>query len=690
MSDNQETYQAQAIGTNAIILLLLPWLVRILILLFPESNLWGFNHLLFIDSIWITAMVILGLAGLLSLFIPAFDVKHLIKPPAEFLFGRGNQIRWAILSLLFLIFFWLLRLPVNLLGDGQAMISDIGNDLPVIFKWTETGAIRFVYLVYLILPVSGLEGAQISYTLVSVVSGGAVVFFFAGIAFEIGRDAVVRFTAFCLLLFSGWTLLFFGYAENYPVVWPFVTGYIYFVIKYIKNGFSLAWPFLFLLVAVVMHLQVLFFLPTILVLLFGRGKGRNFYNKFKRQIIVSILALILMGVVLFIYKYCQSLEFRIHFLPLFAGRPALPDYTVFSLRHLLDIFNEFSLLIPIWPVMLLLSWRCLFRKAEKNQEENTLKWFLGIFSICGLVFLLILDPKLGMSRDWDLFALSALGPLLFILLAMNKTRCATNKLYPAMIIIALATVLPFFAVNLSYQPTIEYYNRLLDHEYPRSESGMVSLLHHYRRIGDDRAGDSLNVIIRQTYARSQMEEKSLALANDGRYDEALRIADSMHRADPYSSNSYNIRGMIYFFKKDYPKAILEFEQALRLAPQAYRILVNLALTYHRQGQLDKMMSVLKRAQRLAPEYNKLYEAFAMGFFTGEQYDSSLVYARYLIESDPQNEGGYLIAGVSHYKFREFEQAEIYLEQYLLLNPQGEERQIAEGILKIIQENKNIP
>jgi tetratricopeptide (TPR) repeat protein len=259
-----------------------------------------------------------------------------------------------------------------------------------------------------------------------------------------------------------------------------------------------------------------------------------------------------------------------------------------------------------------------------------------------------------------------------------------------MIIIALATVLPFFTVNLSYQPTLKYYSRLLDHEYPRSESGMVSLLHHYRRIGDDRAGDSLNVIIRQTYARSQMEEKSLALADDGRYDEALRIADSMHQADPYSSNPYNIKGMIYFFKKDYPKAILEFEQALRLTPQAYRILVNLALTYHRQGQPDKLMSVLRRAQRLAPEYNKLYEAFAMGFFTKEQYDSSLVYARYLIESDPQNEGGYLIAGVSHYKFREFEQAEVYLEQYLSLDPEGEERQIAQRILKIIQENKNIP
>ena len=65
---------------------------------------------------------------------------------------------------------------------------------------------------------------------------------------------------------------------------------------------------------------------------------------------VAAIAFVIVG-------YARSITFRVVFLPPFVGRPATPGYAILSLNHLLDIVNEISLLIPLWPVLLIAGWR---------------------------------------------------------------------------------------------------------------------------------------------------------------------------------------------------------------------------------------------------------------------------------------------------------------------------------------------
>ena len=93
--------------------------------------------------------------------------------------------------------------------------------------------------------------------------------------------------------------------------------------------------------------------------------------------------------------------------------PGTPDYTLFSPTHLWDIANQLLLLIPILPALLIIA----FLRPMRSFEPFDL--FLLFFSIGGLVFLFGIEPGLGMARDWDLFALSGVGPLLFLIRRMK-------------------------------------------------------------------------------------------------------------------------------------------------------------------------------------------------------------------------------------------------------------------------------
>lgn len=658
-------------------LMIFIFLLHFLPLAFPKARLWGINHLLFISPFWIAVVAVSGLAAM-ALLVPSLRKKadQLFTSLGDYFFADSSFWCRLIFCIAAPLVFWLLRMPVHFLGDGYNVVQNIGNDVPVIVKWSETGAVWIIKTVAGLLPLTGIERGDYAYALVSVVSGTATLFVFFLLAGRLGRDAAGKLLVFCLLMFSGWTLLFFGYAENYPLLWPFITAYLYFALKYIQEGKGL-WPAtIMLLVASALHLQIVFFGLSYPFLIFARGRGAGFYKRYKKIVWVTICALLIAGVYLFLQEYRQSLRFRLHFMSIFAGPSHRPDYFLFSPQHLADIFNLTSLLIPLWPGLLFVAVRKLARSAAGQVDS-----FLLLFSLGGFVLLFIIDPKLGMARDWDLFALCMLGPMLLLTRRFAAVAQA-RRLYPFMTILALVMVLPYFTVNLTEKPSLKYYDYLLRLDLSQARPGMIFMRDYYKLKGDSVQSKAIDREIWKLFPANRLARQASRLSREGKFNEAMVMVDSLFRINPFTIEALNTRGMVYLKGGYFREAIRDLETAATLGRYEPRSLVNLGNAYYQTGQFDKMLVSMRKAQKLNPEAKEVLQGFAMGFYAMNQFDSALVYGHYMINIDSTVPYGHLGLGLTYYKLGGYEKSKKYLTRFLEIGPPGADRDLS---LKLLTE-----
>jgi len=351
-----------------------------------------------------------------------------------------------------------------------------------------------------------------------------------------------------------------------------------------------------------------------------------------------------------------------------------------SWKHVADMVNLCLLIAPLFP---LLAFFAAQSDCKTLVEPKAL--FLAAFSLGGLIFLFIIDPKLGLGRDWDLFALTGLGPVLLMARMGEKTISEYRRYFPHIILTTFIAVAPFLATNLTRQSSIAYMSWLLRQDHEVSRSGMATLRDYYFHQGDTHHADSLDQAIRSAYPEYAFRDSIFALAGKGNPQLALSLADSLVDADPYNSENYNIRGSIYHAIGDYKKAIMDFEKVKTLNRYDYVVQTNLALSYQKAGDLTSMFKNLREAQERAPDYPQMILALSQGFMMRKQYDSAFVYGRRAIEVDKDNPMGYLSAGSAAYYLANRKWARACLTKYLEMVPQSSVRAQVEDMLSKIPE-----
>lgn len=666
----------------AIVIAGLVWLLAFLPLLFPDLRLWGFNHLLFLPA-W--HLIIYTVLGLIALAILAWPDRNLYSGPfnsaAVYLMDKPSHLKWLILALITLPIFWIFRMPTHFLGDGYEVIGNVSGKGVVIYKWAETGAVWLVHQVAGFIPLAGREKGEYAYAIVSAISGTASIFIFFALAYELGKQAVERLFIALLLTFSGWILLFFGYTENYPILWPVIAGYILFSVRFINEKNTILLPTIFMAAAIGLHLQSLFFMVSYPMLLLSRGRGLKFYRRHRRMFFLSGLSAVIVAGAIFVIWYRQSLSFQLHFLPFFEGRPAIPDYALISINHLIDIFNELILLTPLFPVLLVLSWDW-WRRGKKDKTG----WFLLWLSAGGLVFLFMLDPKLGMARDWDLFALAGLGPLLVLTSGLSGLDDGRRKngIRCGLVILSAVLIYPFVITNLSYDPSLKYFSWILRNDAYRSQPGIVQLRNFHNKNGDSAVADSLNRELHRLFPRAGQIQRAHDFIRTGRTGECMAIVNQLLKDNPYLGEGYYLRGLVYLNTGQYDRAIEDFDLVRDLSPYDHLVYVNLSIANQETGRLELAMENLRKAQSLQPDDVYVLQACAMMFLNREVADSALSYADRLLVIDSLNPTGLLVAGVSNFKLGRREPAQKYLTRYLTIIPPGGERERIENMLRQLE------
>ena len=78
----------------------------------------------------------------------------------------------------------------------------------------------------------------------------------------------------------------------------------------------------------------------------------------------------------------------------------------------------------------------------------------------------------------------------------------------------------------------------------------------------------------------RLNEAGVRLYDQGQLEEAIAEYDEAIRLDPQASGHYNNRGLAYYDLNEYRRAIEDYDEAIRLDPSASQTYNNRGLAYH--------------------------------------------------------------------------------------------------------------
>ncbi len=632
-------------------------LIHLIASFFPGERLWGISQLhyfplgfrLVLSAIGVVVLIPQVNKTITALFWGEGNYKIILK-----IFTRmrerwikiNRHLKYLAISIFSLFIFWALRAKTPLLGDGYLRAGEI--KLGQLISITEP--VDF-YLHLATSRLFGLDGYT-SYAVLSCLAGAIFVFLILLFGNLLGKEGKEKAFFLLILVTMGANQLFFGYIESYSFMYVALTGYILFGIRYLKRGSGFFAPALFLLLAISLHLSALFVLPSLFYLAFVSVSPplKQTTRRFKfTEMVILICVIFMVGAGLYFLKISFSEQPSGSFL-IYPFGDGERSYSFFSWAHLLDFLNLQLLVSPVSPVLwlvpLLLFWKTI------NFKGNTIR-FLGWVILGSFCFALLVDPKLGYARDWDLFAFSGLGATLlgsYLWVGLSgeqqkiehtgeESKMSLSRATVILFTLSLTFTLPWVLVNASEKKAIDRLEDLLKMDEQRAAYGYETLAAYFRDKGEfEKTVDYW--------------KNAIAINPIPRYYAAL-------------GNAYRMVGQ-------YDLAIEAFKRSIQMAPdRPYVELVHrsLGMCLAEAGRFDEAISHLKKAISLKP--NKAIYYYTLGKTLGRagRYQQAVSYLERTIKLDPNNIEAYKVLGMTYARVGRMKEAKACLTTYLKSMPQ---------------------
>jgi len=645
-------------------LLIVLLIVRFAALLYPDARIWSLNQLVFLPDSFIVIFSILAAAALVSIFIrPVMRFSDSFVSAANNAFFESGRkyyhrlIFTVISGVIFIIF----AAPTHFLGDGYALIANLGSDAGMFHKWSERWITLLLSNIQALIGPKNPQTAKTAFQIVSVFSGVVTVWFYFLIANIISDDKYKKIFALTVMYLSPVLLLFFGYVENYPLLWAPLTGFVYFGLKRARTGRGLVPAGIFLALGIGIHLQMAVLFPAFLFLILCRGRGHDFYQKAK--IILWIVAGIAVIAILFLFirKYNADLYFRNIFLPLFEGKDNYPEYFLLGWKHLTDMGNQLLLLSPLLPVLILFSYRKLSHIIKSSEA-----FFLMTVALFSLIFLLIIDPKLSMPRDWDLFSFAAFGlNLMFIYMMGHSAAAVVRRIFPSILLYLVVAVLPFLLVNLNTGRSIAFCDYIIELDRPKSMSSIVVLRDYYRNIGDREGVQRARLMIDRYFPNEKRMDQAFAALDKGNIELAETLMQSI-RPDNNSPIYHNLVSLLNLYQGNNEKALEESKIALQLRQYDPLLMCNHAIILAAMERHEEALETLKRAYTLNNSSRVVVEGLATVYMELGIPDSVRHYGLRLMEIDSTATVGYFMIAKSYARSGDTANARPFYDKYINL------------------------
>ncbi|MEA1980623.1 MAG: tetratricopeptide repeat protein [candidate division Zixibacteria bacterium] len=625
---------------------------------FQQSNmLWGINHLQFLPQYFSIGFFALILLSIIISLIPENKIE------SKGFFEKINDIsgKKALLYklsgiVLLGIIFWLSRIETFFLGDGYTWLNNFALKDIVIHKWTEPISGYIIRFTQSLLGDYNKETSLLSFQIISILSGCIVFYNLLSIIQELSSDANKRFLYFSTLCFSGTILLFLGYVEFYPLFWASVLLYFNYSLKYLNLKTNILTVTFLLLLAISIHLQAIYLLFGYIWIISHKNKNGIFDRHKKTIILFSVLTFIVsIGFYAWLYNY--SFQFKSIFLPIFGDNKSF--YSIFSLMHLNDIIN---LLLLICPSVFALIIYLLLNKWEFKNDSKFI--FLIFSSIGSLLFLFLIDPILGLGRDWDLMSFTLFPFILIILYSFNfiKNRLSIKFILLISILSFSITVL-FLATNLNIKSSEDRIYSILNHYKNKDRNGWVILTHYYQNNNNTFKEKQIIEEINNHFPLYHMHLKGFNLLNSGNIKEAHQIADFLYQKDSTNSDYLNLLGHVYAESGNMDFALKYIKNAFDNKPDDPALLLSLAQVYNAMGNYIEATNCLKLARKLNPKKKDIIAHLGLAYLHQNFTSKALAYCDTLFSIDKNSPNGLLLKMMLSIKTKDTTEAKLNFEKY---------------------------
>jgi tetratricopeptide (TPR) repeat protein len=621
---------------------------------FPKERLWGVNLLYFFPPIWRWVLCLFAITFLIpqvnkafSGFWDGFSIPVIHKP------GRANRyLKYSLFSLAGGIFFWIFKVRTFLLGDSflRAREINLGGRNSYFTEPVD-------YLLHV--KVSKLLGwdAFQSYAVLSVICGVVFLFLCLLLCDLFSKEQKERGLVLSVLVTLGANQMFFGYVESYTLVYVSIVLYIIVSLRYLKNRTKILLPILAFFLASALHLLALTLLPSLLYLVYmGSSHKMDAAGNSKKTIrVLSMIAVVLMvGVGIFLLQHYNPERKGWGYYLIYPLGNDQSYYSIFSFSHLLDLINHQLLVAPVGILILLISVLGLRNKLEF--KDRTIQYLL-ILSGSMLAYAFFMDPKLGYSRDWDLFAFTGLGyTVLGIQLFLKGSREIKLKdlryVTLGLLAASLISTFPWIYVNASEKKSVERIGYLLDLDKKRSPSGRENLAIYYDQK-------------KEWQKEIQQWEKAIAITGSARYIDNLAT--------------------VYFNNQQFDLALRELKRSLAIDSVFDFTHFGLAEVYVQTGRYEESIAEYRKAIQAKPSRTQYFENLGVLLTTLKRYPEAIQVFQEGLNSNPGYAPIYCNLGYAYYNIREFPLAEKYLNQYLERSPKADNAAEVREVLSSINQ-----
>jgi hypothetical protein len=555
----------------------------------PNARLWGVNHLAFYP-VWIrvAALALIALA-----FLPHTGraVEILFDRFALIAAGRRRLLAAFAAAAAAFVLFIVFASATELLGDGLYTANNIERaskvdrdvflkvlkDPDPIYPGTEMLNLTAGRLSLAWFGIPPLAAVRVLNALL----GAILIFVIAAGAHRPGSaPGRIDGPLVALMFLSGGIQIFFGYIEAYAPLVFFAGLYVWAARRTLLGGASLAAPVIFAALAAWMHLLGLLLVPSLVFLVLWVSLGRHFSSRIYHA--SWILAAATVAVPFLAVDVFQLERF---FLPLTGDA-----YAVLSLPHLADVLNEVILLFPCIVVLGIAAVMVLFETfgpalrakegavidafARVNSERPLLPpwlFFAALLAIPSRLFLFFFKPELGVARDWDLFAVTGIGPLVFVTAilqcaeARSSAGRAVKRLLPPVMVVSAVLTAAWIGINADARRAAARFESILSYDTARAGYAYESLASLYKDRGDKA--------------------------------EEIRALERAVEASPNPRYLFTL-GLRYFHAGERAKAVAALDRCLRMRPNHDKARQALVQMLYAMEKFDDMLRVCEEGIRL--------------------------------------------------------------------------------------------
>ena len=613
----------------------------------PSALLWGTDLFSFLPDLLKVALLILMIAVL----FPSVQgvIIHVVSLLTEKLEKISRSRRVVAITVSFLIaavLFWIGREKVFLLGDGNLVIRLIRDiravsDIPPFFK-NEPLAGYLIWRIYqgmLHLHIPADE--EMTIHVVSIACSLISLVVLWKIARDFGHNANERFFLFlsCIVLWT--SQFFFGYVEVYPPLFMTFVLFVWTSFSCLNGTVRIILPSLSFALLLTLHFGMICMLPAMIFLwYFGVKKGHTL------EVFESVGATLLVTAgILWLCGYSTSTFWNAllgrerHLLPLTGKIEYWSAYGFLSAAHVIDMINLHLLLFPFALVVGIF----LILLYHPQSSDSTIYRFFLLVAVCGLLFTLITNSEIGVSRDWDLFATFVSGVALysiFTLVHSVRTEVVRHRIYCVIIGITALHTIGWITVNAG------------------EESGVL----RYRELPDPRLWG--------THAHLSAFEE-LAIYYRGKHDigNALDCYNRYLRFDSTKGRIYAAIAHLNDLAGDKKSQMMNDEKAIQYGVSYPDIYVELARLYVFDNRMKEARTVLTEGVEKNPESilsNEYLGTFLISY--ERNYGAALPYFQKMIRIDSTYPGVYYHAGMCAYSLKDYALMRSYFDTFLRKNP----------------------